>query len=210
MIFAKQTPFLLFVVAAVFVSSCGQPQVDPELIIPDRVNTDLRKPAVPSSEVENYPLYPQVKERGPIPSVASNEPRSGNAYGIPESSEVMANLPDVLDSILNETENSEVLQGVIATALENAPRVIEDLQRVMEENGVEAAAVEKYGPELFGAILKGDSSEISPETMDELSGVISEFGPVLVDEIFDQANQGEDSTIGAVAGFVLEKLFQSK
>lgn len=185
-----------FLILALLVTSCGKQEIDPDLIIPDRAQTDLRKPQwVPDDE--NYPLYPEVKERGP------------ETGSLPAPVDTSAKtFPPLVDSILNNPESAAAIEEALTQAMESAPAILEGIQKIAAESQGENRSIESFAPEMLEAILNGNA-DIPPETVDQISGVISEYAPLVLEGILEQKPEGERSLSGSVAGFILKKILES-
>lgn len=171
----------LMVVVAVCVVSCGHPEDANEEIIPDHTGIDMRKPAVPADEQTNYPLYPQVRERGPEAVIRQDNPAE-----------------------------SGMLEEVVAVAAKNASAILEGIMKQAGDGEVSAGSevVKSYGPEILEAILNSDG-EIPQEVVDGASAVIAEHAPAIIEGIISQQEEESDSATSAIAGMIFRKILES-
>ncbi|MDF1814146.1 MAG: hypothetical protein P1V20_18215 [Verrucomicrobiales bacterium] len=191
----------LAVVFALATTSCGKREEEAtQIIVPDREVTNLRKPAQPV-EVQ-YPLYPETAELGPdpqyfpkaekAPSILDGIGKSGGGNGSASSG--------ILESILNDPKNAAAIEGAIASAMEQAPVILEG---IMNQTG------EGTSPALE-EILSG--GEISPEAINQATDLISEYAPALLEGMMSGQTgneEGEQSLGSAIAGMLFRKLLES-
>ena len=169
---------ILLVPTAVFLtSSCDLPSN--EQIIDPNAEAEYRSPGVPIPN--DIPPYAGAPAPQQSPAPAKNPDLIGEILDKSIEEIVVNRGPEILDSILGDSENAAMVKSV----LEEAPAVIDEILHR----------------------TKG-GTEIPPEVIFEAREAIAQNAPVMIDEMIYET--GTDNPIARVFGeFILQKILET-